>query len=206
MIPRLPCWNLKICLSSIVPKTPSLFFFASMIMASEIAVITPNDPSQSSETNSTNSNLAGKRTPPITPNTIRDSSFEFNQKIWLVIGYNIVANFFLVPKIITRKWLIYDEILNYVDLVLVDKKILAGGIALFIAGIIVANISPEEPAGQSGMSDEEIVDLLIAEDQNQAYEMLSMILFLVGFLLILISFGARRNKDTAKRKEKKPAE
>ncbi|HSG84586.1 MAG: hypothetical protein ACE5RQ_01900 [Nitrosopumilus sp.] len=111
-----------------------------------------------------------------------------------------------MPKIITRKWLIYDEILNYVDLVLVDKKILAGGIALFIAGIIVANISPEEPAGQSGMSDEEIVDLLIAEDQNQAYEMLSMILFLVGFLLILISFGARRNKDTAKRKEKKPAE
>jgi hypothetical protein len=177
-----------------------------MIMASEIAVITPNDPSQSSETNSTNSNLAGKRTPPITPNTIRDSSFEFNQKIWLVIAYNIVTNFFLVPKIITRKWLIYDEILNYVDLVLVDKKILAGGIALFIAGIIVANISPEEPAGQSGMSDEEIVDLLIAEDQNQAYEMLSMILFLVGFLLILISFGARRNKDTAKRKEKKPAE
>jgi hypothetical protein len=36
--------------------------------------------------------------------------------------------------------------------------------------------------------------------------MLSGILIGVGFLLVLISFGARRKKDSATRKEKKPAE
>ena len=91
-------------------------------------------------------------------------------------------------------------------MVLVDKKILAGGIAMIIAGIIVTIISADQPVGQSGMSEEEIIDLLVAEDQNQAYQMLSGILIGVGFLLVLISFGARRKKDSATRKEKKPAE
>lgn len=118
----------------------------------------------------------------------------------------MAANFFLVPKKIVRKWLIYDEIVNQTELVLVDKRILAGGIAMIIAGIIVTIISAEQPIGQSGMSEEEIIDLLIAEDQNQAYQMLSGILVGIGFLLVLISFGARRKKDSAKRKEKKPAE
>jgi len=91
-------------------------------------------------------------------------------------------------------------------MVLVDKKILAGGITMIIAGIIVTVVSSEQPLGQSGMSEEEIIDLLIAEDQNQAYQMLSGILIGIGFLLVLISFGARRKKDNATRKEKKPAE
>jgi len=56
------------------------------------------------------------------------------------------------------------------------------------------------------MSEEEVIDLLIAEDQNQAYQMLSGILVGIGFLLVLISFGARRKRDSATRKEKKPAE
>lgn len=175
-------------------------------MINKIAEITPNDPSQSSETNSTNSNRAGKRTPPITPNTIKDSSFEFNHNFLFIVAYNIVTNFFLVPKIAIRKWLIYDEILNEFKLVLVDKKILAGGIAMIIAGIIVTIASTDQPIGQAGMSEEEVIDLLIAEDQNQAYQMLSGILIGVGFLLVLISFGARRKKDSVKRKEKKPAE
>ena len=117
-----------------------------------------------------------------------------------------MTKFILVPIITTRKYLIYDWILNEIELVLVDKKILAGGIAMIIAGIIVTIISAEQPIGQSGMSEEEIIDLLIAEDQNQAYQMLSGILVGIGFLLILISFGARRKKDSVKRKEKKPAE
>lgn len=91
-------------------------------------------------------------------------------------------------------------------MVLVDKRILVGGLAMIIAGMIVAVTSGESPTGQSGMSEEEIIDLLIAEDQNQAYQMLSGILVGIGFLLVLISFGARRKKDSAKRKEKKPAE
>jgi len=91
-------------------------------------------------------------------------------------------------------------------MVLVDKKILAGGITMIIAGIIVTVVSSEQPLGQSGMSEEEVIDLLIAEDQNQAYQMLSGILIGIGFLLVLISFGARRKKDKTTRKEKKPAE
>ena len=87
-----------------------------------------------------------------------------------------------------------------------DKKIPAGGIVMIVVGIIVTIISADQPTGQAGMSEEEIIDLMIAEDQNQAYQMLSGILIGIGFLLVLISFGARRKKDSVKRKEKKPAE
>ena len=91
-------------------------------------------------------------------------------------------------------------------MVLVDKRILVGGLAMIIAGIVIAATNGEPPAGQSEMTEEQVIDLLIAEDQNQAYQMLSGILVGVGFLLVLISFGARRKKDSAKREEKKPAE
>jgi hypothetical protein len=91
-------------------------------------------------------------------------------------------------------------------MVLIDKKILVGGIAMIIAGIILTIGVTESPAGQPGMTEEEIIDLMIAEDENQAFEMLSGILIGMGFLLVLISFGARRKKDSVKRQEKKPAE
>ena len=91
-------------------------------------------------------------------------------------------------------------------MVLIDKKILAGGLVMIIVGIMITFTYSDQPIGQSGMSEEEVIDLLIAEDQNQAYQMLSGILIGVGFLLVLISFGARRKKDSATRKEKKPAE
>ena len=91
-------------------------------------------------------------------------------------------------------------------MVLVDKKILAGGIAMIVAGIILTMSAGESPAGQPGMTEEEIIDLMVAEDENQAFEMLSGILIGIGFLLVLISFGARRKKDSVKRQEKKPAE
>jgi len=93
-----------------------------------------------------------------------------------------------------------------IELVLIDKKILAGGLGMIIVGIIITFTYSDQPIGQSGMSEEEVIDLLIAEDQNQAYQMLSGILIGVGFLLVLISFGARRKKDSATRKEKKAAE
>jgi len=66
---------------------------------------------------------------------------------------------------------------------------------MIIVGIIITFTYSDQPIGQSGMSEEEVIDLLIAEDQNQAYQMLSGILIGVGFLLVLISFGARRKKD-----------
>ena len=91
-------------------------------------------------------------------------------------------------------------------MVLVDKKILTGGLSMIIAGIILTIAISESPAGQPGMTEEEIIDLMIAEDQNQAYELLSGILVGIGFLLVLISFGARRKKGSVKRQEKKSAE
>jgi hypothetical protein len=91
-------------------------------------------------------------------------------------------------------------------MVLVDKKILAGGIVMIVVGMVLVGINAESPAGQSGMTEEEIIDLMIAEDQNQAFELLSGMLIGIGFLLVLISFGARRKKDSVKRQEKKPVE
>ncbi|MGV7226608.1 MAG: hypothetical protein ACQ9CV_06785 [Nitrosopumilus sp.] len=91
-------------------------------------------------------------------------------------------------------------------MVLVDKKILSGGVTMIIVGLVITFAYSEQPIGQAGMSEEEIIDLMVAEDQNQAYQMLSGILIGIGFLLVLISFGARRKKDSATRKEKKPAE
>lgn len=91
-------------------------------------------------------------------------------------------------------------------MVLLDKKIFAGGIVMIAVGMTIAVTMNESPLGESGMTEEEIIDLMIAEDENQAYQMLSGILVGVGFLLVLISFGARRKKGSAKKTEKKPAE
>ena len=91
-------------------------------------------------------------------------------------------------------------------MVLVDKKILSGGLVMISIGIILTITFAEQPLGKSGMTEEEIIDLMIAEDENQAYQLLSGILIGIGFLLVLISFGARKKKDSVKRTEKKPVE
>jgi len=80
---------------------------------------------------------------------------------------------------------------------------LIGGLAMMIVGIILTmNINAAMPAGQTGMTEEEIIDLMIAQQETQDYNTLSGILIGIGFLLVLISFGARRKKDSAKKKEK----
>jgi hypothetical protein len=92
-------------------------------------------------------------------------------------------------------------------MVLVNKKILAGGLAMLIVGIALSvNIAATMPAGQAGMTEEEVIDLMIAQQETQDYNTLSGILIGVGFLLTLISFGARKRKDSAKKVEKKPVE
>ena len=89
------------------------------------------------------------------------------------------------------------------ELILVDKKMLIGGLAMMIVGIILTiNINAAMPAGQTGMTEEEIIDLMIAQQETQDYKTLSGILIGIGFLLVLISFGARRKKDSAKKEEK----
>ena len=92
-------------------------------------------------------------------------------------------------------------------MVLLDKKILLGGIAILVVGMIITtSLNSMIPVGKAGMSDDEIVELLIKQQQNQDMNTLSGILIGIGFLLILISFGARKKrKGSAKKIEKKPA-
>ena len=80
-------------------------------------------------------------------------------------------------------------------MVLVNKKMLAGGMLMIIVGLVLTiNINAAIPIGQAGMTEEEVIDLLIAEQENEDYNTLAGILFGLGFLLVLISFGARKKK------------
>ena len=84
---------------------------------------------------------------------------------------------------------------------------LIGGLAMVIVGIILSvSISASMPAGQVEMSEEEVFDLMVAQQEIQDYNTLSGILIGVGFLLVLISFGARRRKDSVKKEEEKSVE
>jgi hypothetical protein len=88
---------------------------------------------------------------------------------------------------------------------LIDKKILVGGIVMVIVGIIIiVNLNAAMPVWQSGMTEEEVIDVLTRQQENQDMTTLAGILIGVGFLLILISFGARRKKGSPKKEEKKP--
>ena len=78
---------------------------------------------------------------------------------------------------------------------------------MLIVGIVLSVIiSASMPAGQAGMTEDEILDLMIAQQETQDYNTLSGILIGIGFLLVLISFGARKRKGSAKKEVKKPAE
>jgi len=84
---------------------------------------------------------------------------------------------------------------------------LLGGLLMVIVGItLTVSISSTMPAGQTGMTEEEIFDLMVAQQETQDYNTLSGILIGIGFLLVLISFGARRRKGSVKKEEKKPVE
>ena len=89
---------------------------------------------------------------------------------------------------------------------LVDKKIFAGGITMLVIGIIIIiNLNATMPVGQSGMTEEEVIDLMIKQQENQDMNTLAGILIGIGFMLILISFGAkRRRKGSPEKEEKKP--
>ena len=90
---------------------------------------------------------------------------------------------------------------------LVDKKIMVSGILMIAVGVIITSYLGEAtPIGEAGMTADEKLDFLMAERENADYKILSGILFGIGFLLLLISFGARRKRGTgAKKTEKKPA-
>lgn len=92
-------------------------------------------------------------------------------------------------------------------MVLVDKKILSGGIVMLIVGITISlYLNSVIPIGTTGMNEEETRDFLLKQRENQDMNTLAGILIGIGFLLVLISFGARRKrKDGVKKIEKKPA-
>ena len=77
---------------------------------------------------------------------------------------------------------------------------------MIIFGVIITfYLTETSPVGRAGMTDDQKLDLLIAEQENSDYRTLSGILIGIGFLLVLISFGARRKRGTsAKKTEKKP--
>jgi hypothetical protein len=89
---------------------------------------------------------------------------------------------------------------------LIDKKIFTGGIVMLAVGIvIIINLNATIPAGQSGMTEEEVIDLMTKQQENKDMNTLAGILIGVGFMLILISFGARRKrKGSPEKEEKKP--
>lgn len=86
-------------------------------------------------------------------------------------------------------------------MVLVDKKILSGGIVMLIVGITISlYLNSVIPIGTTGMNEEETRDFLLKQRENQDMNTLAGILIGIGFLLALISFGARRKrKDGAKK-------
>ena len=82
------------------------------------------------------------------------------------------------------------------------------GIIMIIAGtVILLYLTEVTPIGKAGMTEDEKINLLLAERENSDYRTLSGILIGIGFLLVLISFGARRKrKGSAKKIEKKPSQ
>ena len=82
------------------------------------------------------------------------------------------------------------------------------GIIMIIAGtVILLHLTEITPIGKTGMTEDEKLNLLLAERENADYKTLSGILIGFGFLLVLISFGARRKrKGGAEKIEKKPSQ
>jgi len=80
------------------------------------------------------------------------------------------------------------------------------GIAMIAVGISISlYLNSVTPVGTTGMTEEETLDLLIKQQENQDFNTLIGILIGVGFMLVLISFGARRKrKGGVKKVEKKP--
>ena len=84
---------------------------------------------------------------------------------------------------------------------------LVGGVIMVIVGISISwYLTESAPIGKADMTDDEKLNLILAERENSDYRLLSGILVGFGFLLTLVSFGARRKrKGGAEKIEKKPS-
>ena len=90
---------------------------------------------------------------------------------------------------------------------LIDKKMMIGGLIMIVIGISISwYLTESAPIGKADMTDDEKLNLILAERENSDYRLLASILIGFGFLLILVSFGARRRrKGGAEKIEKKPS-
>ena len=91
---------------------------------------------------------------------------------------------------------------------LIDKKMLIGGAVMIVVGFTISwYLAESVPIGKADMTDDEKLNLILAERENSDFRLLSGLLVGFGFLLILISFGARKKrKGGAKKIEKKTSE
>ncbi len=88
----------------------------------------------------------------------------------------------------------------------VDRRMLFGGIAMIAAGIALSlYLNSIVPVGTPGMTEEAAARLILEQRENEDYDTLSGILMGIGFLLVLVSFGARRRRGSIQKKEEKPA-
>ncbi len=92
------------------------------------------------------------------------------------------------------------------DKLLIDRRMLIGGVIMVVIGITISwYLTESAPIGKADMTEDEKLNLILAERENSDYSLLSGILIGFGFLLILVSFGARRKrKGGAEKIEKKP--
>ena len=92
------------------------------------------------------------------------------------------------------------------DKLLIDKRMLIGGVIMVVIGITISwYLTESAPIGKAHMTEDEKLNLMLAERENSDYRLLSGILIGFGFLLILVSFGARRKRNGGSEKiEKKP--
>jgi len=72
--------------------------------------------------------------------------------------------------------------------------IIVGIIMIIVGTVILLHLTEITPIGKTGMTEDEKLNLLLAERENADYKTLSGILIGFGFLLVLISFGARRKR------------
>ena len=84
---------------------------------------------------------------------------------------------------------------------------LIGGTIMIVVGITISwYLTESVPIGKADMTEDEKLNLILAERENSDYRLLSGILIGFGFLLILVSFGTRRRRSGSTKKiEKKPS-
>lgn len=91
----------------------------------------------------------------------------------------------------------------------IDRRLLAGGAAMIAAGIALSlHLAASMPIGTPGMTEEAAAELILDQRENRDMGTLAALLAGVGFLLVLVSFGARRRRraggGAAMRAQKKP--